>query len=73
LDGLNGHTMQIALLGEVGTKQEIAGLVLTLTRHRHLLNNSISLREQMRTQDQKHKEGIIEIQGNFHFLKKKIF
>ncbi|KAF9529783.1 hypothetical protein CPB83DRAFT_852170 [Crepidotus variabilis] len=46
IDALNGQTMQIALLGEVGTKQEIA-----------------DLRQQMRDQDQKHKEGISEIQG----------
>jgi hypothetical protein len=46
LDGLNSQTIQIALLGEVGTTQEIAGL-----------------REQMRNQSQKHKDGISEIQG----------
>ncbi|CAA7258985.1 unnamed protein product [Cyclocybe aegerita] len=46
IDGLQGQTMQIALLGEVGTRQEIAGL-----------------RTQIRNQDQKHKDGIKEIQG----------
>jgi len=44
-DGLNAQAMQIALLREVGTKQEIA-----------------SLRQQMCNQDQKHKEGMHEIQ-----------
>ncbi|PPQ98365.1 hypothetical protein CVT26_013621 [Gymnopilus dilepis] len=46
MDALQGQTMQIALLGEPGTKQEIS-----------------DLREQMRDQDRKHKEGLSEIQN----------
>ncbi|KAF4620953.1 hypothetical protein D9613_000913 [Agrocybe pediades] len=46
IDALQGQTMQIALLGNPGTRQEI-----------------LDLREQMRYQDQKHKEGVVEIQG----------
>ncbi|KAF8963597.1 hypothetical protein BDZ97DRAFT_1919603 [Flammula alnicola] len=45
LDALHGQTMQIALLGEVGTKQSIS-----------------ELREQMRNQDERHKDGLVEIQ-----------
>ncbi|KAH9485597.1 hypothetical protein JR316_0002507 [Psilocybe cubensis] len=46
LGNLTNQTMQIALLGEPGTKQEIS-----------------ELREQIRGQDLKHKEGLIEIQN----------
>ncbi|KAF5322068.1 hypothetical protein D9619_001639 [Psilocybe cf. subviscida] len=46
LDALQNQTMQIALLGNVGTTQEIS-----------------ELRDQMRNQDQKHKEALTEIQS----------
>ncbi|KAF8911549.1 hypothetical protein CPB84DRAFT_929794 [Gymnopilus junonius] len=46
VDALQGQTMQIALLGEPGTKQEIS-----------------DLRDQMRNQDKRHREGLVEIQN----------
>ncbi|KAJ3503105.1 hypothetical protein NLJ89_g8581 [Agrocybe chaxingu] len=46
IDGLQGETMQIALLGEACTRQEIS-----------------DLRAQLSSQDQKHKDGVVEIQA----------
>ncbi|PPQ93849.1 hypothetical protein CVT25_013558 [Psilocybe cyanescens] len=62
IDALQNQTMQIALLGEPGTKQEISEFVLTRICIRLAYNES-RLREQIRGQDQKHKEGLIEIQN----------
>ena len=55
-------------LAKSAPSKRLLGWYPPLSLHRHLYwtYDFLSLREQMRSQDQKHKEGIIEIQGNFH-------